>query len=99
VRPFLGERRWTVAHLDPLHAGIIELARLCHVPQIFVAGNRSAAERSISDRAGERISLFRFYPRRHQITHDSIVLSWHLVCSTVEKTSSARKGRSDGALG
>jgi hypothetical protein len=81
VRTFLGERRGAVAHLDPLHAAVIEPPRIGHVPEIFVAGNGSFPERSFVDGARQRICLSGFDTSGYKITHVSIVRAWHSVCS------------------
>ena len=69
VGTLLGKRRRTVAHLDPLHAAVIELARVGHVPEILIAGNRSFAERSLVYGARQRICLSGFDASRNKITH------------------------------
>src|SRR4051812_32919345 len=45
VVALFGERRGAVAHLDPLHAAIVELTGGVHVAEVLVAGHRAAAER------------------------------------------------------
>jgi hypothetical protein len=69
VGTFLGKRRRTVAHLDPLHTAVIELPRVGHVPEIFIAGDRSFSERSLVYRARQRICLSGFDTSRNKITH------------------------------
>src|SRR5262249_49584934 len=48
------QRRRTVADFDPLHATVVELTRRRHVSQVFIAGDRPVAERSVVDRARPR---------------------------------------------
>src|SRR5439155_17218450 len=57
MRPFLLQRRRAEAHLDPLHAAVLELTRLIHVSQILIARDRSFAERAVIDRTREAVGL------------------------------------------
>ena len=55
VRALFRERRCAEAGLHPLYAAVRELARLRHVAEVLVAGDRALAERAILDRAPERL--------------------------------------------
>src|SRR5437764_10767906 len=69
VVALLGERRRAVADLDPLDAAVLELTRRRHVAQILAAGDGSASERLLFDRALERMLASGLHPRSDQIPH------------------------------
>jgi len=47
------ERRRAEAHFNPLNTSVVELARSFHVAEIFIAGDRSAAEHALNYGASE----------------------------------------------
>src|SRR5438876_12427919 len=73
VLALFGERRRTVAHLDPLHAAVVELTRIGHVAEVFVARDRALAERAVVDRLSQRFVVSRLYARGDEVSHDVIV--------------------------
>src|SRR5262245_34126279 len=64
------ERRRAIAHLDPLHASILELARNLHIAEVLVAGDRAEPERFALDRVRQRVALAVFQSRRDQVPHE-----------------------------
>src|SRR5262249_52002040 len=75
VLALLRQGRRAVADFHPLHAAIGELPRLRHVPEVFVARDRSSAEGAIVDRLRKRGGLSWFHTRRYEIPHGSIVVN------------------------
>src|SRR5690348_7719331 len=73
IRTFFRERRRAVAHLHPLNAVIVVLARGVHVAEILVARDRSVAERAAVNRAVERRAATRLHARGDEVAHGSIV--------------------------
>src|SRR5438876_67261 len=73
VRTFFRERCRAVAHLDPLHASIVELTCVRHIADVLVPRDRSAAERAIVDRPFEQLSASTPDPSRNEVPHYLIV--------------------------
>src|SRR6185295_10507091 len=73
VLALFGQRRGAVADLDPLHAAVVELTRGVHVAEVLVAGDRSAPERPVLDRARERFALAGFDSGGDEVPHPQIL--------------------------
>jgi len=67
--PFLGQWCGTEAGFDPLRHTVVTHARLLHVPRIFIAGNRTPAERTVGNRLAKGLFMARSYFGFDQITH------------------------------
>lgn len=73
VRALLGERRWTVAHFDPLDAFVVEPPRRIHVAQVFATGNRSPPKSASIDCARERRWTAGLDPGSDEVAHGLIL--------------------------
>src|SRR5581483_2044338 len=82
ILAFFGERRRAVAHFDPLHAAIRQLARGVHVSQVLVASDRPLAERALGDRVRQRLFTTLFEPRGDEIAHHVPFYGTRLAAST-----------------
>jgi hypothetical protein len=51
MRTFFSERNRTEANFDPVDLSVIANPSMAHVLKIFVAGNRSSAQRPFVDRS------------------------------------------------
>jgi len=60
IRPFFRERWIAKADLDPSRNSVFVDARLLHIMEVFVTGDRTASEGALINRAKERACLARF---------------------------------------
>ena len=72
---FFLERGRTVADFDPLHAAVLQFARVGHVAKVLAACDGALAERAALDRVPERTALSILHARRDEIPHKTIL--WH----------------------
>ena len=70
IRPLFRERRITKTGLDPSRHALFVYARLLHVIEVFVAGDRALPERFIFDRTDKCAFLSRFYLGFYEIAHE-----------------------------
>jgi len=63
------QRRIAEAGLDPARLALSRDARLLHVVQILIAGNRAFPKRAVRDRTEQSRLAPRLESRFHQITH------------------------------
>ena len=101
VLALFGERRRAVADLDPLHAPVVELPRGVHVAEVFVAGDRAAAERAFVDRAARARARFPGLDRavtRYRIAQlYRAENSWTRAASAACRSASCESWRSSAA--
>src|SRR4051812_12944702 len=69
VLTFFRQRGIAVADFHPLHASILVRARLAHVAEVFVAGDRTPAQRVLVDGPLEGLRPVRLHARRDEIAH------------------------------
>jgi hypothetical protein len=69
VGAFFRQRGVAITDFNPLNVSIIELPGILHIPEILVAGNRSAAERTFLNRSVERRFLTRLHLGCNQVSH------------------------------
>ena len=67
VGPLFLQRCGTEAGLDPFDPAVGKLARVRHVVQILVAGDRAGPQRSIVNRAPQRAPLAVLQSRRYKV--------------------------------
>ena len=60
IRSFFRERWIAKADLDPSRNAVFVDARLLHVLEVFVTGDRTTAKGALINRAQERVFFFRF---------------------------------------
>ena len=71
IGAFFEKRRRTITDFDPLQGTVSELPCFGHIPEIFVAGHRASAERSILNGIVERLRSTGLYFCGDEVSHAS----------------------------
>ena len=71
IRAFFEEWRRAITDFDPLQGTVIELPCFGHIPEIFVAGDRSSAERPFLNGLVERLCSTGFDFCGDEVSHAS----------------------------
>src|SRR5207249_6968583 len=71
IGAFFKKRRRTITDFDPLHGAVIKLPCFGHIPEIFVAGDRSSAERPFLNGLAERLCSTGFDFGGDEVSHAS----------------------------
>jgi len=69
VGPFLGQRYVAKTGFHPVRHPVVADARLLQVPSIFVAGDRTLAERAVGQGVQQGLFPAGFYTRFDKVTH------------------------------
>ena len=71
IGAFFKKRRRTITNFDPLHGAVIKLPCFGHIPEIFVAGDRSSTERPFLNGLAERLCSTGFDFGGDKVSHAS----------------------------